>query len=129
MTEPGASSNSAAFSDSASAALDSIEPTSIPESLSVVLEQQVLDAGDVVERFHVIVDGGEITVVEGQANEPDLVIRQDRETAESIRSGTGHAQTAFLTGRLTIDGDIDKLLEIGPALADLLSAISAPGHA
>jgi len=129
MTEADACAGSAAFSISATAALNSIEPTSIPEGLSVVLEQQVLDADEVVERFHVIVDGGEITVAEGPATNPDLVIRQDRDTAESIRSGTGHAQTAFLTGRLTIDGDIDKLLAIGPALADLLSAVSSPGHA
>ena len=55
----------------------------------------------------------------------DIVISQDVETAAALRAGTTHAQTAYLTGRLTIDGDVDKLLHYGPALQAIVSALSA----
>jgi hypothetical protein len=42
-----------------------------------------------------------------------------------LRLGEIHAQRAFLTGRLSIDGDIDKLLNHGALLSSLLRVADA----
>ena len=55
-----------------------------------------------------------------------MVISQDVETAMALKSGAVQAQTAYLTGRLTIDGNVDKLLAHGPALQAIVAALSPP---
>lgn len=113
------------FGSHAASALANLDTSNIDPDLHVVLEQQVTSGNDIVEHYHVVVVDGSVSVEPGAADSPDVVLRQSAETAEALRDGSLHAQAAFLTGRLSIDGDINRLLEHGPLLAQLLSAPGA----
>lgn len=90
------------------------------EDTNLVIEQRIVDADALVSNYHVRIAGGQVDVIDGPAESPDVTISQDLVTAQALQRGDVHAQTAFLTGRLSIDGDIHKLLDHGELLADLL---------
>jgi len=112
------------FSAHAASTLADVDTSQIPDDIRIVLEQQVTDGEAVVDRYHVIVADGSVRVDQDPAEGADVILRQDVATAQALREGSLHAQQAFLTGRLSIEGDIDGLLEHGPLLAILLSATS-----
>lgn len=89
------------------------------------IEQRIVDDAGDSSTYHMVIADGAVTVHEGPAAAPDLTIEQDATTARLLRSGDLSTQTAFLTGRLTIDGDIEELLANGSLLAELLSELSA----
>lgn len=98
----------------------------IPSDVRLVIEQQVVDVDDnMIENFHVYIADGRVDVIDGPAENADVTIRQDAETARGLQSGTIHAQRAFLTGRLSIDGDIDQLLAHGTLLSTLVKGAHA----
>ena len=113
------------FAEHTAAALARIEPGTFPDDADFTIEQRILDGGEIAHRYTVELANGKATLIEGVADRADIVISQDVETAAALRAGTTHAQTAYLTGRLTIDGDVDKLLHYGPALQAIVSALSA----
>lgn len=90
--------------------------------IDLVIEQRIVDANTIVSNYHVCIANGEVDVIDGPAEAPDVTISQDLVTAQALQRGNVHAQTAFLTGRLSIDGDIHKLLDHGDLLTDLLRA-------
>lgn len=94
----------------------------IDEQVAFTIEQIITDAGEIVGHYHLVLGSGAATVHPGAAPNPDITIKQDAETAEALRDGTLHAQGAFLTGRLSVDGDVAKLIEYGPLLTSLLAA-------
>jgi putative sterol carrier protein len=103
----------------------SISDGTIPVDVAFTIEQRVSDGDELVGHFHLMLAEGAATVHAGAAFKPDIVIRQDVETARALQDGTMHAQGAFLTGRLSIDGDVHELLNHGSLLARLMSS-SAP---
>lgn len=106
-------------------AIAALDETAFADDVELTIEQQINDGDELVEQFHVRLHAGTATVVTGAAPAPDITIRQDLETARALRLGEIHAQRAFLTGRLSIDGDIDKLLTHGALLASLLRVADA----
>lgn len=98
------------------------------EDVALVIEQRITDAESIVAHYHLRLGAGVVAVIDGPAENPDVVITQDRATADSIRAGEAHAHRAFLTGRLRIDGDVDALLEHGELLSDLAGG-PAPSNA
>ena len=93
--------------------------------VSLTIEQRIVDDGECVACYHLVLADGSALVHDGPASHPDVTIEQDSHTATALRSGGLHAQTAFLTGRLTITGDVRKLTEHGPLLAELLEPSDA----
>lgn len=110
----------AEFAAHTAEAIEGLEANAVPSDTDFVIEQQVTRNGHLVDHFHVKLVDGTAVVIDGPAADPHLTIRQDAETARALRAGEIHAQRAFLTGQLEIDGDIDKLLEHGPLLRTLL---------
>ena len=110
----------AEFATHTATVLSGLTEGDVPPDANLTIEQVVTNGDDVVDRFHVRLSGGTVEVVPGPAEAADVTITQDVETARALRSGDTHAQRAFLTGRLSIDGDIDRLLEHGPLLSSLL---------
>lgn len=100
--------------------IDAIDQTIIGEDVHLTIEQVIHEGESLVGNYHLVLADGSATVHPGPANSPDITITQDAATARAIRSGSLHAQGAFLTGRLSVDGDIDKLLQHGPLLSSLL---------
>lgn len=102
-------------------AIEAMDTSHIGEDVNFTLEQVITEDGSVVGHYHLVLTDGTASVHPGEGDHSDIVIRQDAETARAIRAGELHAQGAFLTGRLSVDGDIDKLLQHGPLLSSVLS--------
>ncbi len=115
----------AEFAPHTSTTIEGLAVGAVPLDADFVIEQQVTDGDQLVEHFHVKLINGSAVVIDGPAIDPDLTIRQDVHTARALRDGVANAQRAFLTGRLEIDGNIDKLLEQGPLLTQLLQGRDA----
>lgn len=108
------------FAKHAAEALAPLATEAVPPDVDLTIEQRILDGDQVVDQFHVHIANGTLEVTEGPAPRPDVTIEQDVQTARALRAGEIHAQRAFLTGRLSIDGDIDVLLNHGALLTKLL---------
>lgn len=102
-------------------ALSGRDLDAITDDVALTIEQVISNDGEVVGHYHLKIEEGAARVFPGAPAEPDVTIRQDAETAKALRDGTLHAQGAFLTGRLSVDGDINKLLEHSRLLSELLS--------
>ncbi len=103
--------------------LSELADDAIPSDLAMTIEQRITDGDEIVERYWVTLANGTATVSADGSAQPDVVITQDVETAAALRAGTAHAQGAFLTGRLSIDGDIEALLTNASALEAVLRAL------
>ncbi len=111
------------FADHTIRSLGVVDDAAIPDDLDLVIEQRIIDEDKLVEQYWVVVRDGAATVGFDSVD-ADIVISQDPETARDIQAGTTNAQSAYLTGRLTIDGDVDKLLSVGPALQSIVAAMT-----
>lgn len=95
--------------------------------VTLVIEQEIVDAPDGPVAYHVSFDDGVVAVRPGLAaaavpagtERPTIRFSQDLETATSIAAGRGSAQRAFMTGRLRVGGDLTVLLARGDLLAEL----------
>ncbi len=103
-------------------AIESIDGDQIGHDVDLTIEQIITDEGSVVGHYHLRLRAGEASVQPGPSDSADVTIKQDASTAQALRDGRLHAQGAFLTGRLSVDGDISKLVEHGPLLSALLAA-------
>ena len=108
------------FATHAATVLSDLPADAVPPDVDLTIEQRIVDNDHIVDHFHVRLVNGRVEVAEGPAADPDVTIEQDLETARALRAGEIHAQRAFLTGRLSIDGDIDTLLAHSPLLTKLL---------
>ncbi|MCA0919612.1 SCP2 sterol-binding domain-containing protein [Pseudooceanicola nanhaiensis] len=75
---------------------------------------------DGIAKF-VIEDEGSI-IVDGDGaragdDEADVTLTATRETFEAIIGGEMNPTTAFMTGKLSVDGDMGKAMALGSALA------------
>jgi hypothetical protein len=73
--------------------------------------------GDI--RYALVLDHGDNRVVPGAHPEPDITLRTDRSTAAAIASHGESAQTAFMSGRLRLGGDVRILIANQDVLADV----------
>ncbi|MGI8664030.1 MAG: SCP2 sterol-binding domain-containing protein [Acidimicrobiales bacterium] len=91
----------------------------------VVLQHEVTGAsGDVV--FHVVIGDEGIAVLPGPADGATVTFTEDDATAAAITRGELSAQTAYMSGRLRIRGDVTALARpssIIVALDDLFAAV------
>lgn len=92
----------------------------------VVLEQQVHGgpSGDVT--VHLILSRRRAAALPGPAVEATVRFRQSWETAIAIRSGDLSPQSAVLSGRLRLEGDVGALVPWAAVLADLDRRLDAP---
>ena len=88
-------------------------------SVQLVIQQEVSEGPDGDALWHVDIGGGKVRVLPGRATAPDVTFRQDYETAVSIGNGELSAQTAFMKGRLTVSGDVTKLMDHQETFASL----------
>lgn len=94
----------------------------------VVIGQEVVDDGRRT-RWHLVLDDGEVAVRAGWPDDPDVTFSQDAAVADRIARGEMAARTAFVLGQVRLGGDVDRLMEVAPALAglgDLFAAARAP---
>jgi len=102
--------------------LRTVDTSHLASGSRFVIEQRITAGDELIDHYHVVIENGSIDVTRGPSESPNVIMTQDAQTAEALRDGTLHAQAAFLTGRMSIDGDINGLLEFGPVLAGLLAS-------
>ncbi len=79
-----------------------------------------IDGGfDGVAKFS-IADEGDI-IIDGDGaragdDEAEVTLSADADTFQAILSGDLNATSAFMTGKLTVDGDMGKAMQLGAAL-------------
>jgi putative sterol carrier protein len=63
--------------------------------------------------YHVVIDDGTVRVLSGETSNATVTFLQNWDTATAIARGELSAQSAFMTGRMRVRGDLPKLVEYG----------------
>lgn len=93
---------------------------------SATIQQVITDAPGGEAQMYLKLDAGVPEVGIGEIEGPEATITQTYETSVAIDAGELNPQAAFLQGKLKIQGNLMKLMQlqgflgtIGPALKDL----------
>lgn len=78
--------------------------------------------GDVV--YYLKAESGAAQFGLGELEEPDVTVAQDYETALGISKGELNTQTAFLTGKIKVSGNLAKLMMNQAAITQWQAAVS-----
>lgn len=84
----------------------------------LVLQQTVTDETGSTT-WHVVFADGEVSMHLGAAERAEVAFTCDRVTADAVRNGEEDAATAFLSGRLRMEGAVAALLEHATLFSDL----------
>lgn len=68
--------------------------------------------------------GGTTNVAIGALDDPDVTVKQSYDTAVSISKGDLNTQTAFMTGKLKVSGNLAKLMMHQSAVQQWAAAVS-----
>jgi putative sterol carrier protein len=92
----------------------------------ITIEHVVRDGADdgSERRYHVVVDEDRVRFVPGPATEPTVTFHEDRATAVAIAKGELSAPAAFLSGRLSVGGDLRALTANMSAIATVDAAVA-----
>ena len=60
--------------------------------------------------YYLSTSGGQATMSLGEMDEPDVTVKQSYDTATEISKGELNTQTAFMTGKLKVSGNLAKLM-------------------
>ena len=77
-----------------------------------------------VSRYYFGLSTGAPTLQLGTVDDPDLTLTIDYETASALSQGTLDIQAAFFKGRLTISGNVAKLLKHQRTLGELAKSLA-----
>jgi len=89
------------------------------DGVALTVQQIVTGTRDGEVAYCVVIDHDRAHVIPGRAATPDVTFTQDYATAAAISAGGESAQSAFMTGRLRLGGDVSVLLDHQEALARL----------
>ena len=97
----------------------------IAETHRIGVTQVVSDGpeGDVI--YHLSVGDGQASFGAGPAEPEDVKMEQDWDTAVAVATGELNAQEAFISGRIRLFGDQQKLLDSQPVFGALDSIFSS----
>jgi len=68
--------------------------------------------------------GGTADMSLGELDDPDVTVKQSYETAAAISKGDLNTQTAFMTGKLKVSGNLAKLMMHQNAIQQWGAAVS-----
>ena len=81
--------------------------------------QNVINAADGPKRYWMRIEAGSVEMGPGDAENPDATIEQDYETAVSLAKSELNPVTAFMTGKIRINGSMMLLMQLQGALSEL----------
>jgi putative sterol carrier protein len=87
--------------------------------------QVVTDGPDGDVTYHLQVGGGAIAFAAGPAEPEHVRMEQSWETAVAVATGSLNAQEAFVSGRIRLHGDQQRLLDSQPLFGALDSVFKA----
>lgn len=92
--------------------------------LAIQFETEDAPDGDV--SYYLKASGGTTNLAIGTLDDPDVTVKQSYDTAVAISKGELNTQTAFMTGKLKVSGNLAKLMmhqsavqQWGAAVAEL----------
>ncbi|HSK05941.1 MAG TPA: SCP2 sterol-binding domain-containing protein [Acidimicrobiia bacterium] len=74
--------------------------------------------------YYLQAGGGNATMAIGRLEGADVTVKQSYETAKAISTGELNTQTAFMTGKLKVSGNLAKLMMHQNAIQQWSSAVS-----
>ncbi len=84
------------------------------------LSDKISGGFDGVAKFEITGEGGIIIDADGVRagdDEADVTLSADTDTFQAIMSGDLNATSAFMTGKLSVDGDMGLAMKLGSLLA------------
>jgi putative sterol carrier protein len=74
--------------------------------------------------YYLDASGGQAVMARGTVDDPDVTVKQSYDTATAISKGELNVQTAFMTGKLKVSGNLAKLMMHQSAIQQWASAVS-----
>jgi putative sterol carrier protein len=81
--------------------------------------QNVINAPDGSKRYWMRIEAGSVQMGAGDAQSPDATIEQDYDTAVALARSELNPVTAFMTGKIRINGSMILLMQLQGALSEL----------
>ena len=81
--------------------------------------QNVIDTPDGAKRYWMRFEGGSVELEAGDAVKADATIEQDYETAVALARSELNPVSAFMTGKIRINGSMMLLMQLQGALSEL----------
>ena len=89
--------------------------------LSIQFETE--DGPDGAVNYYLSASGGVTELALGDADGADVTVKQSYDTAAAISKGELNTQTAFMTGKLKVSGNLAKLMMHQNAVAQWAAAV------
>jgi putative sterol carrier protein len=81
--------------------------------------QNVINAADGPKRYWMRIEAGTVEMGPGDAESADATIEQDYDTAVALAKSELNPVTAFMTGKIRINGSMMLLMQLQGALSEL----------
>jgi putative sterol carrier protein len=81
--------------------------------------ENVIATSDGQKRYWIKIADGGVDMGPGPADQPDASIEQDYETAAALARSELNAVSAFMTGKIRINGSMMLLMQLQGALTEL----------
>jgi putative sterol carrier protein len=81
--------------------------------------QNVIATPDGQRRYWLRLSGGEVDIGPGDAEKPDATIEQDYATASALARAELNPVSAYMTGKIRINGSMMLLMQLQGALTEL----------
>jgi putative sterol carrier protein len=88
-------------------------------SAANVTIQNVIETPDGAKRYWMRFEGGSVKLEAGDAEKADATIEQDYATAVALAKSELNPVSAFMTGKIRINGSMMLLMQLQGALSDL----------
>ena len=88
------------------------------------IQFEVEDNSDGAEAYYLKSSGGTTNVAVGSIEDADVTVKQSYDTAVAISKGDLNTQTAFMTGKLKVSGNLAKLMMHQSAVQQWGAAVS-----
>ncbi|MGK2958593.1 MAG: SCP2 sterol-binding domain-containing protein [Acidimicrobiales bacterium] len=88
-------------------------------SVKITIQQNVTGTPDGDIHYVIRVDHGKVEIAEGIDSQATISFTQDWETGVGMSNGSLSAQDAFTAGHLRVGGDIQAMMEVQDAFAEL----------
>jgi putative sterol carrier protein len=90
-------------------------------ALSIQFQTEGGPDGDV--DYYLATRDGTASVALGEVDSPDVTVKQSYDTATAISKGEMNTQTAFMTGKLKVSGNLAKLMQHQSAIQQWGAAV------
>ncbi len=82
------------------------------------------DSPDGEVDYYLDASGGNAVMAIGKVEDPDVTVKQSYDTATAVSKGDLNVQTAFMTGKLKVSGNLAKLMMHQSAIQQWAAAVS-----